>query len=149
MLVNALWLAMFENPTANAARYRSTGACTIDAWFPWKPAFCCRIECEKRAASHISRSMAGKTVGVANVVCGVVQHCGIRETGAENQESADQKCEDTGGDAVVEGERNARNCRRSHDNLRDGAWETSHQLGTMPLINRQVSWLAASGAWHQ
>jgi hypothetical protein len=93
--------------------------------------------------------MAGETVGVANVVCGIVQHGGIRETGAENQEAADQKGENAGGDAVVEGERNARNCRRSHDNLRDGAWETSHQMGTMPFINRQVSWLAASGAWHQ
>jgi hypothetical protein len=93
--------------------------------------------------------MAGETVGVANVVRGIMQHGGIRETGAENQDSADQKGENAGGDAVVEGERNARNCRRSHDNLRDGAWEISHQMGTMPFINRQVSWLAASGAWHQ
>jgi hypothetical protein len=93
--------------------------------------------------------MAGETVGVANVVRGIMQHGGIRETRAENQETADQKGEDAGSDAVVEGERNARNCSRSHDNLRDGVWEMSHQLGTMPFINRQVSWLAASGAWHQ
>jgi hypothetical protein len=93
--------------------------------------------------------MAGETVGMANIVRGIVQHGRIGKAGSENQEAADEKGDDTGRKAVDEGERDARNCSRSHDNLRDGAWENSHQLGTMPFINRQVSWLAASGASHQ
>lgn len=51
--------------------------------------------------------MAGETVGVADVMRGVVQHGGIGKAGTENQEAADQQGENSRGDTVIERKRDA------------------------------------------
>jgi hypothetical protein len=80
---------------------------------------------------------------MTRVVRRVVQDGRISEACAEDKEGADHQGKDARGQTIAEGERNARNCRRSHDNLRDG--KGMIRVGHCARIDWQVSWLAASG----
>lgn len=90
--------------------------------------------------------MAGKAVGVARVMRGVVDRRGIRETGTEDEQSAEEKGNQTCGETIAERKRCGRNSRRSHDNLRAGNREAFPWDGRNALAGWQVSWLAGEGA---
>jgi hypothetical protein len=75
--------------------------------FPMKSAILVVDVVRKAQGLPQPTSMAGEAVGMANVVCGVMQHGGIGKAGTENQEAADQQGENSGRDAVVERKRNA------------------------------------------
>lgn len=87
--------------------------------------------------------MAGETVGMANVVRGVVQHGRMCKAGAENQERAEHEGKDTCDETIGKRTRLGGNCRMSHDNLRAAGnrdlWRSRARFVW------QVSWLAGNG----